>query len=74
MKRIIENTQYIVLILLIIAQCVIGSWFLLGQGLYLVANLISVARSFYLKRPPADKVKDCACLAITMGIIGIAIL
>jgi hypothetical protein len=57
MKRIIENTQYIVLILLIIAQCVIGSWFLLGQGLYLIANLISVARSFCLKRPPLIKLK-----------------
>jgi hypothetical protein len=74
MKKIVENLQYIVLILLIVAQCTVGPWFLLGQSLYLAANVISVARSFYLERPTADKTKDCACLAITLGIIGMAIL
>jgi hypothetical protein len=74
MKKVIENAQYVVLVLLIVGQCTIGPWYLLGQGVYLIANLISVVRTFYLKRPAADKVKDCACTAITTGLILIAIL
>ena len=72
-NKTIENLNYIVLMGLIIAQCVIGKWYLVGQGIYLACNLISAIRSFVLKRPKADKIKDLSCTAITIGLILIAI-
>ena len=69
MKKVVENAQYITLALLIIAQCVVGGNFYLGQGIYLAANVISVFRCFVLERPAADKVKDIACTAVTVGLI-----
>lgn len=69
MKKFFENLQYLTLVLLIVGQCTVGSFFYLGQGVYLVANIISVSRCFVLDRPMSDKVKDCSCLAITCGLI-----
>lgn len=45
-----------------------GNYFA-GQGCWLVANLISVARCFVLHRPPADTVKESALTALTLGLI-----
>lgn len=69
MRKVFENLQYVVLALLIIAQCVVGNNFYLGQTLYLLANVISITRCFILERPAADKVKDICCGAITFGLI-----
>ena len=69
MKKVVENAQYVTLALLIIAQCVVGGNFYLGQGIYLAANVISIFRCFALERPAADKVKDIACTAVTIGLI-----
>ena len=69
--KFFENTAgYIVLALLIIAQCVIRVSYLGGQFLYLAANIIAVARCFVLNRQRADKVKDICCTAITIGLLG----
>lgn len=68
-REFIENLQYVVLVALIVGQCTVGANFYLGQGVYLFANLMAVFRNFKLHRPAADKVKDCACLAITAGLI-----
>lgn len=67
--KLMVNAQYVVLALLIIAQCVVSKNFYLGQGLYLTANVISVTRCFVLNRPASDKVKDIACASITLGLI-----
>lgn len=72
--KFFEALNYLVLALLIGGQCTVGSDFIIGQSIYLAANLISVTRSFILKRPMADKVKDCCCLGITCGLLGIKIL
>lgn len=69
MKRMIVNASYLVLALLLIAQCVVGKNFVVGQYIYLAANGISVLRSFLLKRPHADKIKDTCCLALTTGLL-----
>lgn len=61
---------YLVLILLIVAQCVIRVSYVCGQFLYLSANFLAVARAIALRRPKADKVKDIACTAITIGLLG----
>lgn len=68
-REIFENLQYVVLVLLIVGQCTVGANFYLGQCVYLLANCTAVFRNFKLHRPAADKVKDCACLAITIGLI-----
>jgi len=69
MKKFFENLYYVVIAILILAQCVIGPNYLFGQSLYLVANVISLARCYALDRPAADKVKDYACTALTTGLI-----
>lgn len=74
MVKAIENLQFITLILLIIGQCVVGANFWIGQSVYLLANAISVFRCFALKRPTADKVKDCVCTGVTIGLMGFAYL
>ena len=74
MKKFFENLNYFVLMLLIIGQCTVGANWFIGQLVYLLANIISVSRCWMLKRPVADKIKDCACLAITLGLLGIKLL
>lgn len=70
--KFFENAAgYIVLALLIIAQCVIRASYAGGQFLYLAANVLSVSRCFALKRQRADKVKDICCTAITIGLLGL---
>jgi hypothetical protein len=69
--KIVENLQYLTLIGLLTAQCVVGKNFVVGQALYLFANAIAVYRSFALARPMADKMKDCACMGITIGLLAI---
>lgn len=68
--KLVENLQYITLVALITAQCVVGANFYVGQAVYLLANTIAVFRDFALGRTTADKVKDVACFAITLGLIG----
>ena len=72
-EKIFEGLGYIVLIGLIVGQCIIGKWYVAGQTVYLLCNVISVTRSFVLKRPKADKVKDICCTAITVGLILLAL-
>lgn len=68
-KAFFENIQFVTLVLLIVAQCVVGSNFYVGQFIYLGANTIASTRDFVLNRSVADKVKDLSCLAITIGLI-----
>lgn len=67
--KLVENLQFVVLVGLIVAQCVVGNNFYLGQGIYLACNGISTLRNFILRRTPADKTKDAACFGITLGLI-----
>lgn len=70
MKTLIwENLQLLVLALTIIGQITVGIWFLVGQGIWFISNIITVVRDFVLKRPAADKIKNIALTAITAGLI-----
>ena len=73
-EKFFESLMYLVLVLLIVGQCTVGSNFLIGQSIYLSANIIAVIRNFVLHRPMADKVKECLCMAITIGLIAIKVL
>jgi hypothetical protein len=74
LEKFFEVINYLVLILLIVGQCTVGIDYLIGQTVYLSANLIATTRNFILKRPKADKVKECTCLGITIGLIGMYLL
>lgn len=74
LEKIFEVLNYLVLILLIVGQCVVGANWMVGQFIYLAANTISVVRCWVLKRPIPDKVKDCSCAGITSGLITMELL
>lgn len=73
-ETLFVTLNYVVLGLLIVGQCTVGSNFMVGQCVYLAANVLAVTRNFVLDRPIADKVKECSCMAITIGLIGIKLL
>ena len=64
-----ENLQLLTLMGSICGQITIGMSFLLGQGLFLAANIVALTRNFVLHRPVADKVKDGCLTALTLGLI-----
>lgn len=64
-----ENILYIPIALCLLGQVVIGKYYLLGQNLFLLANIISIIRTFAMKRPVSDKVKDSCFVAVTIGLI-----
>lgn len=67
--KALERLQYLVLALTIMGQVCIGIDYMLGQGLWLVANLITVGRNLGLERPRADKVQGVFMLALTCGLM-----
>ena len=64
-----ENSMYAVIVLLVIGQITVGWLFYVGQGAYLVGNIISLLRDFKMDRPKADKIKNLLFTAITIGLI-----
>ena len=64
-----EGIGYFTLALCIFGQITVGTWYLLAQFGYLIANALGVARDFALNLPKANKVRDLAFSAITLGLI-----
>ena len=64
-----ENIQFFVLVLTIVGQVTVGASFIIGQGVWLIANTIALVRDFALKRPIADKTKNATLWAITCGLV-----
>lgn len=64
-----EGVGYLTLIGLVIGQIVVGYWYLFAQIIYLVCNFACTIRSFALKQPNADKIKNGVFTAITIGLI-----
>lgn len=67
--KIIDNILYVSIALCMAAQVVIGPSYILGQTLFLLANTINLVRTFLLKRPLSDKVKDVCFWGLTVGLI-----
>ena len=59
-----ENLQLLCLGLTIAGQILISNY-IVGQSIWLVSNIICLARDFALNRPAADKVKNATMLALT---------
>ena len=64
-----ENSMYAVIVFLVIGQITVGWLFYVGQGAYLIGNIINVLRDFKMNRPKADKIKNLLFTAITIGLI-----
>lgn len=64
-----DNIGYVIMALLLIGQVTVGWLFMVGQGAYLLGNIINVIRDYRLNRPRADKVKNICFTAITIGLI-----
>ncbi len=72
--RFWDNVGYAILVLLLIGQITVGWAFFIGQGAYLIGNVINVIRDFKLDRPKADKIKNVCFTAITIGLIIIKVI
>ena len=64
-----DNIGYVIMALLFIGQVTVGWLFMVGQGAYLLGNIINVIRDYRLNRPRADKVKNICFTVITVGLI-----
>ena len=64
-----ELIGYGTLALCIFGQITVGSWYLLAQSAYLIANICGVVRDFALDLPSANKVRDITFSAITIALI-----
>ena len=66
----VENLQLLGLSLTIIGQVLVRfDLALVAQCIWLVANIIALGRDFYLVRPWADKIKNAALTALTLGLV-----
>lgn len=63
-----ENLQLLCLGLTIAGQILISNY-IVGQSIWLVSNIICLARDFALGRPAADKVKNATMLALTATLV-----
>lgn len=64
-----ENLQLLCLGLTVAGQILIGGSYIIGQGIWLVSNIICLARDFALGRPMADKIKNAVLTAITATLV-----
>lgn len=69
MTKLWEQSAYISLVLCIVGNVAVGYLYLFAQTAYLIANGINLTRDFALNYSMADKVRDSAFLAITIGLI-----
>ena len=69
MTKFWEQSAYISLMLCIIGNVAVGYLYLFAQTAYLIANAINLIRDVALNYSTADKVRDSAFLAITIGLI-----
>jgi hypothetical protein len=68
-KPWIVNLQYLVLGFIMLGQAAMLVSVMWGQLAFLACNVLALWRCFALNRPTADKVKDMACLALTLGLL-----
>lgn len=70
-EHIWEVLGYIAIAAALIGQIIIGENFLLGQGGFLIANIINTLRCFVIKQNMADKVRNVCFLAVTIGLMAV---
>lgn len=68
-EKVWEGVAYVCLALTVAGQVFTTMNVLIAQIVWLISNILFVARDFALKRPVSDKVKDVAMLGLTIGIV-----
>lgn len=73
MKKFNVNVQDVIgygcLALLVVGNITVGKYYLFAQILFLIANGFQTVRSFALKQPGADKVRNVIFTGITIALI-----
>lgn len=64
-----ENLQLLVLFGTVLGQCLVGGFYFIAQSIWLTCNVLALVRDFALHRPMADKIKNAALCALTLGLI-----
>ena len=68
-EKVWEGVAYVCLALTIAGQVFTTMNVLIAQVVWLISNVLFVARDFALHRPVSDKVKDVCMLGLTIGIV-----
>lgn len=72
-EKVWEGVAYVCLALTIAGQVFTTMDVLIAQVVWLISNVLFVARDFALHRPVSDKVKDVCMLGLTIGIVVVLI-
>lgn len=64
-----ENAAILCFALTVAGQGLVGGLYLVAQGIWLTANIISLVRNIVLDRPKADKLRDAGLIGLTMALI-----
>lgn len=64
-----ENVALLCFGLTVLGQGFCGSLYLVAQGVWLIANVISLIRNIVLQRPKADKMRDSGLVGLCISLI-----
>lgn len=64
-----ENAAILCFTLTVAGQGLVGGLYLVAQGIWLTANIISLIRNIVLNRPKADKLRDAGLIGLTIALI-----
>ena len=64
-----ENAAILCFALTVVGQGLVGGLYLVAQGVWLTANIISLIRNIILDRPKADKLRDAGLIGLTIALI-----
>ncbi len=66
-EKIWDKLGYAVLVGLVIGQIFIGFNFKVGQIVYIMTDILILARDFALRRPKSDKIKNGVLTVLACG-------
>lgn len=69
-----ENVALLCFALTVLGQGFCGSLYLVAQGIWLIANVISLIRNIVLQRPKADKMRDSGLIGLCISLIVLRVL
>lgn len=73
-ERVWENVAVLCFALTVLGQGLVGGLYLAAQGVWLIANVVSLIRNVVLERPTADKVRDGGLIGLTTALIVLRVL
>lgn len=68
-ETILEIIGYISLAMCVVGNLTVGYFYAFAEWLFLISNTISTIRSFALKQPNADKIRNITFLGMTIALL-----